>query len=61
MVERVFTSSTSLNSEAVQHFVTHLCEVSKLEVPRLFHKATMSRYDQFHGTTGSTRPLFIAP
>lgn len=33
MVERVFTSSTSLNSEAVQHFVTHLCEVSKLEVP----------------------------
>lgn len=51
MVERVFTTSTSLDSEAIQHFVIKLCEVSKLEVnlggpqvsqPASRHEATQS-------------------
>lgn len=32
MIERVFTTSVNLNSEAIQHFVINLCEVSKMEV-----------------------------
>jgi brefeldin A-inhibited guanine nucleotide-exchange protein len=32
MIERVFTTSVNLNSEAIQHFVLKLCEVSKIEV-----------------------------
>jgi len=32
MIERVFTTSVNLNSEAIQHFVIKLCEVSKMEV-----------------------------
>lgn len=41
MIDRIFTHSTSLNSEAIVDFVTHLCAVSEHELnneagPRVF-------------------------
>lgn len=42
MIDRVFSNSANLSTDAVKHFVTQLCSVSSQEVN---HSAATFRYD----------------